>query len=276
MPRSIWNGVVSFGMVSIPVKLYTATESKDVAFRTLHQECGSRLKQQRWCPVCEREVEWAEVQRGFEYTKDEHVVLSDEDFEKLPLPSKHTIDLSAFVDAREIDPIYHEKSYYLEPDEVGQKPFVLLMRALKDKGLTAIAKIAIRNKEQLCALRAYDGRLMLETLFYPDELRVERGTELPDIKVSDKELKMAFSLIDLMAEEFDPEKYHDDYRQALMEIINAKLEGQEIVAAPAPPEGKVVDLMAALKASVDAAKGRQQDEKPKRAASGRKRKAAAG
>ena len=276
MPRSIWNGVVSFGMVSIPVKLYTATETKDVAFRTLHQECGSRLKQQRWCPVCEREVEWGEVQRGFEYTKDEHVVLDEEDFAKLPLPSKNTIDLSAFVDAKEIDPIFYEKSYYLEPDETGIKPFVLLMRALKEKGLTAVAKIAIRNKEQLCALRAYDGRLMLETLFYPDELRVEKGAELPDIKVSDKELKMAFSLIDLMAEEFDPEKYHDDYRKALMEIIDAKLEGQEFVAAPAAPEGKVVDLMAALKASVDAAKGRQQDEQPKRAAGGRGRKAAAG
>ena len=278
MARSIWNGVVSFGMVSIPVKLYTATESKDISFNQLHKKCGSRMKQLRWCPTCDREVEWDEVQRGYEYGKEEYVVLTEEDFAKLPLASKHTIDLAAFVKSDAIDPIFYEKSYYLEPDETGIKPFVLLMRALHKKGLTAVAKLAIRNKERLCALRPYDGTLMLETLYYPDEVRVQKGADLPSIKVSEKELAMASSLIDLMLEDFKPEEYKDNYREALMEIIEAKLQGAEIVEAPAPPRGKVVDLMSALKASVEAAKGKQ--AAPKRAvaagANSRRRKAAAG
>lgn len=276
MPRSIWNGVVSFGMVSIPVKLYTATESKDISFHLLHKKDNARIKQLRWCPVDERPVEWDEIVRGYEYAKDEHVILTDEDFGKLPLPSKHTIDLEGFVKAEEIDPIFYEKSYYLEPEETGLKPFVLLMRALQDKELTAVAKISVRNKERLCALRPYDGRLMLETLFYPDEVRVQKGAELPEVKVSKKELDMALSLIDLMIEEFEPEKYQDGYREALREIIEAKLQGAEIVEAPAAPAGKVVDLMAALKRSVESAKQRKEKEPeaPRRAA--RRRKAAAG
>ena len=275
MPRSMWKGAVSFGMVSIPIKLYTATESKDIAFRQLHQKCGSRIKQPRWCPVCEREVQSDEVSRGYEYGKDEYVIITDDDFGKLPLPSKHAIELAAFVQAEEIDPVYYEKSYYLEPEETGLKPFALLMRALKEKGLTAVAKIAIRNKERLCALRPMDGTLMLETLLYPDEIRVQRGAEVPEVQVSDKELSMAFSLIDLMSGSFDPEQYHDEYRKALTEIIEAKLQGAEIVEAPPAPKGKVVDLMAALKASVEAAKERKQVEVAKPAAS-RRRKVAAG
>ena len=274
MPRSIWNGLISFGMVSIPVKLFTATESKDISFRLLHRECNSRLKQLRWCPACEREVEWGETVRGYEYAKDQHVIVTDEDFDKLPLPSKRTIELAAFVKAEEIDPVYYEKSYYLEPDEVGIKPFALLMKALKEKSLTAVAKIAVRNKERLCALRPMDGTLMLETLYYPDEIRVERGTEVPEVQVSDRELEMASTLIDLLADSFEPEKYQDEYRRALMEIIEAKLQGEEFVEAPAPAPAKVTDLMAALKASVEAAKKRRGDESGEE--TGRGRRAAAG
>jgi len=274
MPRSIWNGVISFGMVSIPVKLYTATESKDISFHLLHKECGTRLKQLRWCPLDERAVEWSEIARGYEYARDEHVVMTDEDFEKLPLPSKHTVDLTAFVKAEEIDPIYYERTYYLEPDEKSVKPFALLMRALQEKGLTAIAKIAIRNKEQLCALRPVDGALVLETLYYPDEIR-EAPAEAPEVKVSEKELAMAFTLIDLLADSFEPEKYQDEYRAALMEVIEAKLEGQAVAAAVIPLPTKVTDLMSALKASVAAAKkGRQAEAEDEQAP--RRRRAAAG
>src|SRR3970282_1179651 len=141
--------------------------------------------------------------------------------------SKRTIELAAFVKAEEIDPVYYEKSYYLEPDEVGIKPFALLMKALKEKSLTAVAKIAVRNKERLCALRPMDGTLMLETLYYPDEIRVERGTEVPEVQVSDRELEMASTLIDLLADAFEPEKHEDEYREALMGIIGAKLRGEE-------------------------------------------------
>ena len=277
MPRSIWNGLISFGMVSIPVKLFTATESKDISFHLLHRECNSRLKQLRWCPVCEREVEWGEIVRGYEWAKDQHVIMTDEDFEKLPLASKRTIELSAFVKAEEIDPVYYEKSYYLEPDDVGLKPFALLMKALREKGLTAVAKIAIRNKERLCALRPMDGTLMLETLYYPDEIRVERGVELPEVQVSDRELEMASTLIDLLADAFEPEKYEDEYRQALMAIIEAKLQGEEFVEAPAAAPAKVTDLMAALKASVEAAKKRRGEEaEVAEEAPRRRRRAAAG
>ncbi len=275
MSRSIWNGLISFGMVSIPVKLYTATESKDVSFHLLHQECNSRLKQLRWCPVCEREVEWGEIIRGYEYAKDQHVIMNDEDFDKLPLPSKHAIELSAFIEADEIDPIFYEKSYYLEADEIGTKPFALLMKALKEKNLTAIAKIAIRNKERLCALRPLDGTLMLETLFYPDEIRVERGTEVPEVEVSERELEMASTFIDLLQEPFEPERYQDEYRQVLMEIIEAKLQGEEVAEAPAAPAAKVTDLMAALKASVEDAKKRKREERQEEEDTGRRRRAAA-
>lgn len=239
--------------------------------------CGSRLKQLRWCPVHERAVEWSEVVRGYEYAKGEYVVMEDSDFENLPLPSKHTVELSAFVKAEEIDPIYYEKSYYLEPDEKGAKPFALLMRALKEKELTGVAKIAIRNKEQLCALRPMNGALVMETLLYEDEIR-EAPEASVDIDVSEKELDMAFTLIDLMTEEFAPAQYKDEYRETLVQVIEAKLQGVEaeetVVAEPA----KVTDIMSALKKSVAAAKKRRDsdeeaEEAPKK---GRKKKAAAG
>lgn len=284
MPRSIWNGVISFGMVSIPVKLYTATEDKDISFNLLHKECGTRLKQQRWCPVHERAVEWSEIARGYEYAKDEYITMEDSDFEKLPLPSKRAVELSAFVDAAQIDPIYYQRTYYLEPEEKGVKPYALLMRALKEKQLTGIAKIAIRNKEQLCALRPMDGALVLETLFYPDEIR-EVPSELPETKVSDLELKTAEALIDLLKDDFEPEKYKDEYRQALMQVIDAKLEGEELSAPKAARPAKITDLMTALKASVEAAKKGQNGKKGRAAAAAepedevtprRRKKAAAG
>lgn len=256
MPRSIWKGAISFGLVSIPVKLYTATESKDISFRQIHNdECQSRIRQLRWCPVHEREVGYDEIVRGYEYTKDRYVILDDEDFESLPLPSKHTINLDAFVEGAEIDPIFYERSYYLEPDEAGAKPFALLMRALQEKGLVAVAKIAIRNKEQLCALRPQGGVLALETMFLADEIR-EAPAEVQwhDQSVSAPELKMAETLIEMLHKPFEPEAYRDDYRGALQQLIEAKLEGVALqeVAPGEPP--KVVDLMAALRASVEAAK----------------------
>jgi DNA end-binding protein Ku len=253
--RSIWRGAISFGIVSIPVRLYTATEDKDIAFRQLHGPDHARVRYTRFCTAEDIEIPFEEIVRGYEYEKDHYVILEDADFEQLPLPSKHTIDLTAFVRAEEIDPVYYEKSYYLEPEETGVKPFALLMRALTEKQLTAVAKLAIRNKERLCALRPMDGMLMLETLHYPDELRVERGVPQPDIAITDQELQLASALIDLLTTDFQPEQYEDHYRQALLEVIQAKLDGREIVEAEAPAAtGNVVDLMAALRASVEATK----------------------
>jgi len=254
MARAIWSGSISFGMVSIPVKLYGATESKDIRFHLLHAKDGTRLKQVRWCPTDEAEVPWSETARGYEYTKGQYVVLTDQDFENLPLPSKHTIDISAFVEEAEIDPVYFEKSYYLEPGERAQKPYALLLKALERKSLTAIATVTMRNKEQLCAIRAHNGVIMLETLFYPDEIRKNVDVDLDSVRVSDKELEMAFTLIELLHKPFEPEEYHDHYREALEQLSEAKLEGKEVVTSPVEAETRVIDLADALRRSVEAAR----------------------
>ena len=259
MPRAIWKGVISFGMVSIPIRLFPATESKDVGFRQLRRDTNTRVRMLRWDPVEEQEVPYDEIVRGYEYAKDRYVVLEEEDFEKLPLPSKHTVELTAFVEESEIDPVHYEKSYYLAPEEVGLKPYSLLIRAMQDKGLIAIAKVAIRTKERLCALRARGDQLILETLYYPDEIR-DPGESFAVDEVSDEEMEMARALIEMLEEPFDPEKYHDEYREALMTIIEAKLEGQEVAAPEAAAPQPAVDLMAALRASVEAAKARKESE----------------
>jgi DNA end-binding protein Ku len=216
--------------------------------------------------------------RGYEYAKEQYVIVEPEDFEKLPVPSLHTVELTAFVSADEIDPIYYEKTYYLEPDESGVKPFALLVRALEEKGLLAVGKLAIRQKEHLCALRPYEGAMALQTLYFPDEIRDAGETDLSEVEVSEPELEMAYALIDMLEKPFEPGEYRDEYREQLMAMIQAKLEGGEVVAAEeAAPAPAPVDLMAALRASVEATKQRQAgdgdaaaDEKP----SGRKKSAA--
>jgi len=255
MPRPIWKGAITFGMISIPVKLYGATESKDLAFNTLHRECKSRLKQKRWCPVHDREVFSDEVVRAFEYTKGQYIELSDEDLEGLPVPSKQTIELTSFVKQADIDPVYFERTYYLEAEQIGVKAYALLLRALKAKQVSAVAKVALRNRESLCILRPSEhGILMLETLYYPDEIRTQELPALPDVLVSQPELAMALNLVEMLEEPFEPQKYHDQYRDALLELIEAKRTGNEVVALPQAPASKAVDLMAALKASLEAAR----------------------
>jgi DNA end-binding protein Ku len=267
MPRPIWKGAITFGMISIPVKLFGATESKDIAFNTLHKECKSRLKQKRWCPVHDREVFQDEVVRAFEYTKDQYVEIEDADLEQLPVPSKHTIELTSFVKQAEIDPVYFERTYYLEPDQVGAKPYALLLRALKTREVSAVAKIALRNKESLCVLRPSEtGTLMLETLYYPDEIRTQDLPAMPDVLVSQQELAMALSFVEMLEEPFEPKKYHDQYRTAMLDLIEAKRTGNEVVATTEAPLPKTVDLMAALKASLEAA--RKSKSAPEIAASG--------
>ena len=257
MPRSIWNGVVSFGMVSIPVRLFPATQSRDIAFNELHSTCHSRLKRLRWCPVHKIEVTAAEVIKGYEYTKGQYIELSEDDFESLPIPSKHTVEVQNFVDAKEIDPVFYDTSYVLEPEEAGKKPYALFMHALKSKKMIAVAHITIRKKEQLCALRPENGNLMLETLYYADEVRVDLEKSLPEVKITDAEEKMAEALVDLLAGHFDAKEYKDTYREALMEVIERKLEGKQVITAPTPEATKVTDLMEALRASVEAAKKRR-------------------
>ncbi len=233
VPRSIWKGVITFGMVSIPVRLTPATEDKDVSFHLLHEQDHSRIKFKRWCPVDDQEVSNEELVRAYEVSKGQYVEVTDEDLERLPLPSKHTIELSAFVKTDDIDPVYFEKSYFLEPEETGLKPYTLLMRVLQEKDVAGVAKIALRNKEHLCALRPLDGTLLLETLHYPDEIR-EHEQKLPKVVVSEREIDVAGSLVEALSEDFDPGKYHDDYREALLEVINSKAEGRQVVSPEAP------------------------------------------
>lgn len=254
--RSIWNGVVSFGMVSIPVRMYPATSSKDIAFNELHQVCKSRLKRLRWCPHCQREVAGDEVIKGYEYTKGQYVEMTDEDFEKVPLPSKRTIEVAQFVKGEQIDPVFYDTSYVLEPEDLGKKPFALLMHAMRAKGLTAVAHITIRKREQLCALRPQGGNLMLETLFYADELRVEIGKELNEVQLTEAEQGLAENLVEMLAGDFDAKEYKDAYREALTELISAKLEGKELITVPDEP-AQVMDLMEALRASIEQAKARK-------------------
>jgi len=252
--RAIWSGIITFGMVSIPVKLYTATDNKDISFNQLHADCKSRVKDHRFCPTCDRKIEYSEIEKGYEYAKGQYVVLTKEDFEKLPLPNKNAIEISSFVEDEEIDAVFYDKAYYIEPDEAARKPFTLFMRAMTEKGMIAIAKVTIRTKERLCALRPYGGTLMMNTLLYPDEVRVDKHKELPSVEISDKELAMASSLIDLMTQDFDPESYKDSYREALLQMIEAKLEGKEIHEAPQAKESNVIDLMDALQASMESIK----------------------
>lgn len=255
--RAIWRGTISFGMVSIPVKLFTATDSQDISFKQLHAADNSPIRLIRRCAADGEDLSPDEIVKGYEYSKDRYVIVTDADIDHIPLPSKQAIELTAFVNGAEIDPLFFEKGYYVEPEEVGRKPFALLVRALTERKLLAVGKLAIRTKERLCALRPHDGSLVLETLFYADEVRTPEEAP-PQVAVSDAEMKIANALIDLLEEPFEPEKYKDEYREAMMAVITAKLEGQEYVAAPAPEAAAPqVDLMAALRASVEAAKGRK-------------------
>ena len=262
--RSIWNGAISFGMVVIPVKLYPATDSKDISFVNLHSTCNNRIRQPRYCPHHEQTVESSEIVRAYEYAKEQYIIMEESDFEDLPVPSKRNIEITQFIDLTSIDPIYFERSYALEPQEVAVKPFYLLKQALENTQRVAVAKVALRQKEYLCCLRPFEQGIMLETMHYPDEIRGTDELNLPeaDASVTDQEMNMAVALIDQLTGPFQPEDYHDEYRTALQQVIEAKLgTGQPVTAAPAAPQGKVGDLMEALRASIEATKTERTDRK---------------
>ncbi|MEV7967506.1 Ku protein [Sphaerisporangium sp. NPDC088356] len=268
--RSIWKGAISFGLVTIPVKLYSATEQKDVTFHQVHREDAGRIKYKRVCTVDGEEVPYSEIAKGYELPGGEVVVLTDEDFADLPLSTSRRIDVLQFTPADQLDPILFNKSYYLEPESTGVKPYVLLRDALERTGQVAIVKVALRQRESLAALRIRDGVFVLETMLWPDEVR-DPGFAFQDedVEVRPQELQMAESLIETMAGEFDPTEYHDAYREALQQVIEAKVAGKELVRPEAPEQaGPAVDLMAALRASVDAAKREREGTREKAPASG--------
>src|ERR1700761_182198 len=258
--RSIWAGAISFGMVVIPVKLYAATEQRDVAFRQVHREDGGRIQFRRFCSLDDEEVPYSDVAKGYELATGDVVVLTDDDLKELPLATAHRIDVVHFTPAGQLDPILANKAYYLEPDPAGVRAYVLFRDALERSGRVAVAKVAIRQREALAAVRVRDGVLVLETLLWPDEVRAPDFKFLDeDVDIRTQELKMAASLIDTMTEDFDPALYKDTYREALEALVQAKIEGNEVVrpaggAVPADAPGGPADLTETLRASVAAAK----------------------
>jgi DNA end-binding protein Ku len=263
MPRAMWKGAISFGLVTIPVSVYPATEEKGLKFNQLHDEDGGRIRYKRVCEKDGEEVSFEHIVKGYEIEKDRYVVLTDEDFDAVPVESSRAIDIERFVDLDDIDPVMFKKSYYLIPEETGAKAYALLREAMSEDGRVGIAKVSFRDKEHLAALRFKDDAFVLETMYWPDELReADFGGVDVGGKVTDQEMAMARQLIESLAGEWEPEQFSDEYREGLLEIVEAKLHGQEIEVVAPEPTAKVVDLMEALKASVAAAK--KQEPAPKK------------
>jgi len=256
--RSMWKGAVSFGLVMIPVKLYTATEQKDIAFRQVHREDGGRIRFRRFCSIDDQEVPYEDIAKGYELPDGEVVVLTEEDMADLPLPTTKNVEVVQFCPADQLDPILFNRSYYVEPEAAGTRAYCLLRDALEESGKVAIAQVALRQRESLAILRVRDGVLVLETLLWPDEIRTpDFGFLDDDIEVRPQELRMASSLIDSMTVDFDPDEYHDSYREAVMEVVAAKTEGREVfqLEVPEADTGETSSLADALRASLAAAKG---------------------
>jgi DNA end-binding protein Ku len=255
--RSMWKGAVSFGLVMIPVKLYTATEQKDIAFRQVHREDGGRIRFRRFCSIDDQEVPYEDIAKGYELPDGEVVVLTEEDMADLPLPTTKNVEVVQFCPADQLDPILFNRSYYVEPEAAGTRAYCLLRDALEESGKVAIAQVALRQRESLAILRVRDGVLVLETLLWPDEVRTpDFGFLDDDIEVRPQELRMASSLIDSMTVDFDPDEYHDSYREAVLEVVAAKTEGREVfqLEVPEADAGATSSLADALRASLAAAK----------------------
>lgn len=258
--HTVWKGAISFGLVHVPVKMFTATEDKDIHLRYIHKPCGTPISYTRSCPHCEKEATWEEITRGYEYEKGRFVLFEGEELDAIKPDNTRTIQILDFVDLTEIDPLYYQKAYYLSPDQAGAGAYSLLLEAMRQSGKIGIAKIAIRSKSSLAAIRAVDNCICMETMHYPDEIRsLQQVPGLPEQPtVNERELDMAKMLIDQLGAPFDPGKYTDDYRIALQDAIQRKISGQsaDVVTAPAAERANVIDLMAALQASLEAAKSK--------------------
>lgn len=254
--RSMWKGIVSFGLVSIPVRLYSATEEHDVPLHQVHVTDGGRIRYRRICEIEQVEVSYDQIARGFEMPDGETVVLTKDDLDSLPIPTSKTIEVLRFVPDEQVDSIYQNKTYYIGADGTGLKPYVLLRDALTEAGKTALVKVALRQRESLAILRPYGNALILQTILWPDEIRDASSIEPDsDVEVRQQELAMAASYIDTLSGDFEPEEFTDEYADALRSVVEDKVAGREVVAAaPAEEGGEVIDLMSALKASVENAK----------------------
>jgi DNA end-binding protein Ku len=266
MARSMWKGAIQFGLVTIPVKLYTATDSKStISFNLLHEKDLSRINMKIWCPVEEEIIPRSETVKGYEWAPDQYVVIEEEDLENVPLATVRSIEIHQFVprdNEGDTPTRFVKQAYYIEPDAIGRKAFALLKSVLADKGLTAICKIALRDREHLAALDPFGKTMLLSTIHWPDEIKSLDELDLPDEEPEFRaaERAMAEQLVAAMTEEFDPTQFRDEYKEAVLRVIEAKVEGKEVVQPEAPEPGNLVDLMAALQASVEATK-RSRDER---------------
>ena len=253
----MWKGSISFGLVNIPIKLFAATEDKDIKLRNLHKECHTPIKYEKTCPNCEKDIENEDIVKGYEYVKGKYVILSDEELKEIKDEQEDkSVEIVDFVNLDDIDPIYFSRSYFMGPGENGSKAYGLLREALKQSGKIGIAQITIRSKQQMAIIRVHKNSLIMETIHYPDEVR--NVTEVPgvpeNVDINEKELNTAIMLIDQLTTEFDPEKYKDDYRTALLELIESKVNNNEGTTAKEAPRTNVVDLMSALQASIERTK----------------------
>jgi DNA end-binding protein Ku len=274
--RTIWNGSISFGLVNIPIGLAVATQRTDVAFRTLHRECKTPIKQKRYCPFHERDVEADELVKGWEYVKGEFVIVEEEDLEAVALQRSNSIEILRFVKLDDVDPVFFDRTYYLAPAsaEAQRRPYVLLLRAMEDTGMAAIGKFVLWGKENLCLIRPHADTLALETLFFAEDVRSKREIEeaVVESEVKKPELDLARQVIESISGEFDPEEFRNEYRDDLRQMLEAKLAGQEIAKPEPVPETPVIDLMEALKQSV--AETKKQPARKAAASSGPKRRRA--
>lgn len=260
MARAFWRGAISFGMVAIPVRVSVATERKAPGFHYLHRKCLTRPKQVWYCPVDDEYIQLKDMEKGLEYARGQYVVLEEKDFKKIAVKSTHTIDVFGFVAPQEIDPMYYFGAHYLEPEEIGVKPFRLFREALTKTQTVGLAKVTFQRREYLCCVQPRGDTLALHTLYYQSEIRPSDGAAPAEAKLSAAELNTAVSLIKVMKTSFNPEEYRDEYSLALEKMVQAKLQGQE-VAAPKAPKAKAVDLMTALRQSIEEAEKKMQSAK---------------
>ncbi|MEP7353820.1 MAG: Ku protein [Acidobacteriota bacterium] len=254
MASTVWKGHLTFGLVSFPVRLYSAARSESISFNQLHKHDGSRVKQILYCQAEDKPIPRSEIVKGYEYEKDRYVVIEDEEIKKVAPPSAKMMEILEFVPMDQVDPIYLETSYYMAPDEAGEKPYALLFEALRDTARAGVAKIAMHNREHIVILRPGKNGVLMHTMYYTNEIRQVDEFRTDVTLVKDKELALAKSLIEALAGEFEPSKYHDEYRDNLLRMIESKKAGDEIVATPEPQQSKVIDIMEALKASLAAAR----------------------
>jgi DNA end-binding protein Ku len=272
MAASVWSGYLTFGLISMPIRLFSGARSSGISFNMLHRDDLQRVKQQYYCPADNRVVERSEIVKGFEYRKDEYVVIDPEEIKKIEPKTAKTMEILEFVKAGEVDPVYFESSYYLLPEEAGRRPYALLTKALEESEYVAIAKLTMHNREYTVFLRPHEGGMMLHTMYYEEEVKKVEGFGAPDVELKDSEVKVAHQLIEALAAKWEPEKFHDDFQENLKKLIQTKLEGGEVAEVEQPKKlAPVVDLMAALKASLVQMEGRKKPAAPVDAASVGKR-----